>query len=422
MTPHDRLRVELDALERSAPDGVAPSTSQSRRMFPTRVAKIGATVLAGLAIGAGVVYVLERSPKGTDATDLRWSSVQWSASGVLDSITVLNGRLFIAGADDEGPAVWTSEDGFGWARASVTVRSRPNREADFLSMGNLARHGEQLVAIGHRRINDGTSTHWEAALWTSEDGGRTWVDALENSLPQGTLDVVASEQGYVALGQGLNGIPAVWTSQDGLEWSLESDALTFGDASVEALAVHNGQIVAVGVGLSQAGSSPAMAWHTRDGASWLPVTLGSGDLGRAADVIATDTGFIAVGTQQGTSTSAIAWQSDDGITWHEVVLNSDADIGAGFVAQADDQFVAIGGELLEQTTGRTKWFVLSPSRPALPLEFEGEVRGMAGYGDRYVGIGVADCGGLVLYGMCPTQLIWGLPPGTQFPERLGSAP
>ena len=67
----------------------------------------------------------------------------------------------------------------------------------------------------------------------------------------------------------------------------------------------------------------------------------------------------------------------------------------------------VGEMLLELTTGRTAWSILSPSEPAIPLELDGDVRGFASYRDRYVGIAIANCSRL---GQCAPLLFFGLPP------------
>lgn len=338
------------------------------------------------------------------------SVVPFTGATSLDSITSVDGRLVLTGADAEGPAAWISDDGLGWERSAVVIRNQDNLRAEFLSMGVVSGHGDQLVALGHRMI--ASRDYWETALWISRDGGASWEDAPNGSFPQGTLDVVATDVGYVALGQGPDGIPAVWTSPTGLEWQLVADDSVFGNASVSALAVHDGRIVAVGARPHGAGPGPAMAWLSSDGARWEPIILSGPDAGNAVDVIATDTGFVAVGSQLGELTGAVAWRSSDGRTWQAVVLDRSGEISVGLVAASESRFVAIGGRSLGRGTGRTGFFVLSPSQPPIPLELDGAVRGITALGDRYVAI--ASCGGP--FEDCLPHLIIGLLPGTPQPS------
>jgi hypothetical protein len=381
-----------------------------------RPALIGGLVLAAALVAIGALW-LARGPAKIDGTNLEWSVAQFAASGNLDSITVLNGKLVMAGADDDGPAIWISQDGLGWGRSSVATRGAANQRADFLSMGFVSGHADQLIALGHRSVTHGTASSWEPALWTSDDGGKRWVDALDSSLPQGTLEVVPTADGYVALGQGPNGDPAVWKSQDGLEWRLVSTYATFGAATVEGMAVRHGRLVAVGADLGQAGPGAAMAWWSDDGVTWERVDLSAERAGNSVDVAATDEGFVAVGSVRDPA-AAIAWRSTDGVTWHQVALNGGGGSLAALVAASADQFVAVGGggswERGPSPT-RADLSILSLTGAAISLEQVNEVTGIVAYGDRYVGIGSVGCG---LTGECLPYLIWGLPPGANANVRV----
>jgi hypothetical protein len=232
------------------------------------VATLSCVTAACAEIGPAQIGPAEIGPK-------EWPVVQFPATS-LDAITVVDGRLVMTGEDADGPAAWISEDGFSWRRSKVVVTNQENLRAEFLSMGIVSGHGDQLVALGNRLI--ASRDYWETALWTSSDGGESWVEGPEGSF-QGTLDVVATGVGYVALGQGPNAIPAVWTSQTGVEWKRVADEFPFGDASVSALAVRGGQIVAVGARLDEAGPGPAMAWLSSDGVQWKPIILSGSDAG-----------------------------------------------------------------------------------------------------------------------------------------------
>ncbi len=379
------------------------------RPWAATLATVG-LVAAGGIVAIGLTNLLDRSSVPTDTGTLEWSVVQFPATN-LDAITAVDGRLVMTGADADGPAAWTSNDGLGWRRSTVVIRDQDNLRAEFLSMGIVSGHGDQLVALGHRMI--ASRDYWETALWTSSDGGESWVEGPEGSF-LGTLDVVATDVGYVALGQGPDGIPAVWTSQTGVEWQRVADEFPFGDASVSAIAARDGQIVAVGARPDEAGPGPAMAWVSSDGVQWEPIILSGPVAGSAFDVVATDTGFVAVGSQLGELAGAVAWLSTDGREWRTVVLDRDGEILPTFAAASGGQFVAIGGRSLGRGTGRAAWFVLSPSQPPIPLDLDGGVRGLVGYRDRYVA--VVDRGGPTMQTDCGPQLIVGLRRGTPRPD------
>lgn len=420
LTADDRLRTALEALEESAPSDSPPNPARSRRPASSRLAAIGGVAIAGSLVAIGAVNLMDHRRSGIDVTSLEWSVAKFADSGVFDSITVQNGKIFVAGADADGPAIWISEDGFGWRPASVTTASRANQHAEFLSMGFVTGHGQELIALGHRLVTEGATTFWQSALWTSHDGGERWVDAGETSLPQGTLDVAAVKEGYVALGQGPNGVPDVWTSRDGRSWRLATNDATFGAATVQRMAVHDGLLVAVGADLGETGPSTAMAWRSTDGVDWEQIVLSrAGSV--ASDITAADSGFTAVGSEGGAANDAVAWQSSDGRTWQQIVLSRGTDYGAAFVGATDDSFIAIsGGSWQRGRCPSQEWSVLSSwSLPAISLKFDGQVIGIVGIGDRYIGIGASGCGSL---GDSSLSLIFGVPPGANHNVRLGESP
>ncbi len=419
MTADDRLRTALESLEESAPTDMPPARGRSGHPVFARLVAIGGVAIAGSLVAIGAVYVLGHRPSGIDVTNLEWSVAQFANAGTFDSITVLNGKIFVAGADADGPAIWISEDGFGWRLASVTTASRVNQHADFLSTGFVTGHGEELIALGRRLVTEGTTTSWQSALWTSHDGGERWVDAGQTTLPEGALDVAPFKGGYVALGQGSNGVPSVWDSRDGLSWQLASSDATFGAATVQAIAVHDDLLIAVGAGLSQTGPSTAMAWRSTDGVAWDRIAL-SGAGSAASDIAASDSGFTTVGSDGAPGNEAVAWQSGDGRTWQEIVLSHGTGYGAAFVGTAGDSFIAVsGGSWQRGRCPSQEWSVVSPSSPAIALKFGGQVLGLVGFGDRFVGIGTSGCG---LLGDSSLSLIFGAPPGANHNVRLGEPP
>ena len=235
----------------------------------------------------------------------------------------------------------------------------------------------------------------------------------------GTLDVVRLDKGYVALGQGPNGVSAIWKSRDGQTWELVSDDATFDSTIVEAIAVHDGQVVAVGGTLTESGPSPAVAWRSTDAVHWERIVLSGADSGNAFDIAASESGFTAVGPRNGAVMGAVAWQSSDGRQWREIVL-SRGNYGATFVGAAGDSFVALGGGSWQKGGCPSQaWSIFSSVQGAIPLNFDGEVVGLVGYRDRYIGIGTTGCGP---FGYSSLSLIFGLPPGANQNVRLGESP
>jgi hypothetical protein len=227
--------------------------------------------------------------------------------------------------------------------------------------------------------------------------------------------VAATANGYLALGFGPNGIPVVWASQNGVDWGPGAGESTFGNRYLQDLVVHDGHIVVVGYDMDQtSGVSPAMAWRSDDGVTWQSSAMSGENLGEPADVIATDSGFLAVGIVHGDLDGAVAWQSTDGLVWHEALLRGGDRAHPVVVAASGDRFVAVG----DAGTG-TPWWILTSSDPPISLKVDGYVQGMEASGGRYIGIGATGCN-YGLNGRCTKPvLIFGLPPGTSPPELPG---
>lgn len=124
--------------------------------------------------------------------------------------------------------------------------------------------------------------------------------------------VVAGETGLVAVGGG-----SVWTSPDGLNWSVVPDAPDIGAVT----ATRSGF---VGVGTEKttenaceaAGECTATVWTSPDGTTWNRVphdeaVFGGGpDKQMMSDVTTVGDQLVAVGTS--------VWASADGLTWSRV--------------------------------------------------------------------------------------------------------
>jgi hypothetical protein len=194
----------------------------------------------------------------------------------------------VPGADAAG--IWHSVDGETWQRTGG--------EFDHAFMWAIAEGGPGLVAVGWRR-----NPEPDLAVWTSADGV-TWTLAPD---PEGfagyeATDVAALPDGTLAMvGNNLMGGPGrMWVSADGVEWTLaEADGVD--DAAARALTRIDGGLVAVGGGSDAA----ARAWFGADGRSW---TLIGDPLPEAyfTSAFETDGGLLVTGaTQTGTLETGI---------------------------------------------------------------------------------------------------------------------
>ncbi len=120
--------------------------------------------------------------------------------------------------------------------------------------------------------------------------------------------VTSAPFGLVAVGYRKCGVDdrraAIWTSPDGLVWTLASPDNYM---ELHGVASNDERIVAVG--------DPGWIWTSEDGSQWSLLDE-VGDV--LFDVLATPEGFLAVGTCKWPDFGAGVWSSTDGLTWEEV--------------------------------------------------------------------------------------------------------
>lgn len=153
--------------------------------------------------------------------------------GIANAVVALDkGGFVMAGADTyaetgstvgrgDDAAVWTSSDGDNWTRGDPASFAAPGTQ----EITHLVALGDRLVAAGFDAPGGGQPA--AAAVWTSEDAGRTWTrTALDPAVfPVGSqiADLVATPRGFVAIG--VNGASvttrrsAMWVSPDGSTWT-----------------------------------------------------------------------------------------------------------------------------------------------------------------------------------------------------------
>jgi hypothetical protein len=173
-------------------------------------------------------------------------------------------------------------------------------------------------------------------------------DAVAGSQVQ---DVVWTGTQFIAASSGLGGSGTFLRSSDGKTWKSGTSGGTSG--SPERIAVGPNGIVAIGT-LDEKTAS----WASADGIHWnyhlkvFPTALGTNDMVRVTDVVATSTGWLAVGRDDESCfvscmpapLRALVWSSSDGLTWTRVTgqgalggggINAIAAVDGGFVAGGD---------------------------------------------------------------------------------------
>jgi hypothetical protein len=248
-----------------------------------------------------------------------------------------DGQGILADSPELDAAIWTSVDGYTWARV-------PHEDAVFGGawIESVTVGGPGLVAVGG---TGGYSVAGDAAVWTSVDG-ITWSRVPHDESVFGgddgqfISDVTVGGPGLVAVGSD-GGIgpwdhnsgthAAVWTSVDGTIWSRvpDNDALVgTGGSPAPMLGVTAGGpgLVAVGSAIPVEPEARTPVWTSPDGLTWTRVPDDETVRGVMFNVITGGPGLVAVGCVCGSGAwTPVVWTSVDGITWTPIP-DDDADL------------------------------------------------------------------------------------------------
>ena len=181
----------------------------------------------------------------------------------LRAIVPAGDGLVAAGSDYAGTTpfdswIAVSEDGLTWERTPATF---PDSE-----IHSLAVREDRIVAVGNSYV-DGD---FDARAWYSDDGGEAWtlVEIPDGGAPETLYEVVATDDGFVAIGDGVSGEgdsgAAAWVSADGASWERVAVADA---ADGRALAPVEGGLVAVGNIVGQ-DVGPGLSWTSVEGRTW----------------------------------------------------------------------------------------------------------------------------------------------------------
>jgi hypothetical protein len=208
----------------------------------------------------------------------------------------------------------------------------------------VAQAVDRVVASGNTIVAMGSQTSDGAVrqqFFTSTDGGVTWRLAAMRAPGGGPAPLghpasrlAGGPGGWVAVGP-----QAIWTSPDGLTWTLAAThGITPQLPGDQLLVLTNtaAGFLAAGVTPASGGGTQAVIWTSKDGLTWqrkTAVQAGLTALGATAQgiVYATARGadtVISGGVASGSTTVSAAWLSTDGgSTWTAVTIP--ADHGAG---------------------------------------------------------------------------------------------
>ena len=231
------------------------------------------------------------------------------------------GTLVAVGRSGPTPVAWTSTDGVTWTRHDVPVVGTGGTAERITSVAA----GSSVFVAGGSVGPELFDRH--ARFWTSADGA-SWAPVADDPTAFAHSEVrsiVATEDGgFVAVGvvgtaQHPTGAVA-WTSRDGATWARVDESALAGGIAASVTVQPLGGLVAVGSDLERRN---AVTWTSVDGRAWTrapdePSRQHSGGYAWMTDVAVIGDEIIAVGTVQGLQRgTAISWISRDGTTWQQ---------------------------------------------------------------------------------------------------------
>jgi hypothetical protein len=292
----------------------------------------------------------------------------------------------VAGFAERDAAIWTSDDGIGWARVphEPDVLGGPGSQ----EMTSIAAGGPGFVAVGYRFDEPGRLGLY-AGVWISPDG-LTWTSVTTDhaSLADAAMyDVISGGPGLVAVGSDAT----VWTSVNGLEWTKVFSEPRVNERQTEMTSVTatDSGFVAVGasgIGASSSsgsgsalahdpGSTRAAVWSSVDGIAWSRLPHDEEVFGGAAgehcrmnDVVKRGPGLVAGGICEWYSVTSsgadglssdggrpFVWISPDGASWsrHRIPDDALAPGPNGEIDQGISSMAVFGSRLL--AVGTASW-------------------------------------------------------------------
>ena len=243
--------------------------------------------------------------------------------------TSAQGDSVVVGDENATPLAWHSDDGLEWREVAMPgsqygchtcTLSGPGDPIDVVALD------DRFVAIGNtveeapfdEEAPLGSADNGRAygLVWISDDGTR-WSDPQE--VPDARFErVIVTPEGLAIIGLAdpkqkwqLRGIPTIWTSADGTDWTAQEIEQRRGRA-LELARSPNGVWLARGSRL----------WRSTSENSWVELALPEADAQghelRFAGPVWTPTGFVLAVTTSGKVDGqwhSELWHSEDGLTW-----------------------------------------------------------------------------------------------------------
>jgi hypothetical protein len=214
--------------------------------------------LVGVGRGDTINVDANRAAVYRSEDGVTWRTVDAELEGQLIDVVATDDGLYAVGGvpGQDAAGVWFSADGESWERTGG--------DFEHAFMWAIAEGGPGLVAVGWRR-----NPEPDLAVWTSPDGVEwTLVPDPEGFAGFEATDLIDLDGTLVMAGSPFDGGGGqIWTSQDGTTWELADADLGGDGAYARTLALTPAGLIATGGGADAAGR----AWISADGASWEPL-------------------------------------------------------------------------------------------------------------------------------------------------------
>src|SRR5262245_52335243 len=292
-------------------------------------------------------------PPASERLFLTWNLLKERSGpgdeAMFDVVSTADGLVAVGhvqdpGADDDA-AVWLSPD---------TDRWRPSGSEVLGGTGD-----QRLMAVTEfrDRLVTGGWNGDGAGIWYSGDGGSSWTASASPALHRGDQqqirDLVMLGDRLVAVGGiGVRGDQdaAVWISADGVNWTLveDEDLVASGDQQIWSVHKVGGRLMGVGYTFDPAGTYDGALWTSEDGREWSRVDPAmfsdeGHQLMKAAGGGSEGLPFVIVGCEDDLyrcdvndqDSDAAVWTSPDGETWTKVDLRGGGLVGDGLQTMYD---------------------------------------------------------------------------------------